>query len=219
LGPTLRTQFSQALKLKAREAQFFELLARFNQTSDLVEKCQLLSSMSRFKNSRAKLISEGQYRYFTKWYYPVIWNYFGISQKVKSPTDLGAFIHPPISAGQVEEGINLLRELGLIKKMANGYAVTEKHLTTEPEFRGLVATEYSQHFLELATQALRTVEPKSRQFGTMVFSVSHEAIKTIKERMTSFQEEVQEIIEQDTKSECVYTLGMQLFPNTKPPKD
>jgi uncharacterized protein (TIGR02147 family) len=138
---------------------------------------------------------------------------------VKNPAEIAAALHPAITTAQADEAIKLLLELGLIKKLANGYAVTEKHLTTEPEFRGMVAMEYSQRFVELALQALREVESRHRQIGTMVFSVSYDSVKTIKEKMKIFQEEVQEVIERDTNSECVYTLGLQLFPNTKAPKN
>jgi uncharacterized protein (TIGR02147 family) len=215
LGSTLRTKFARALQLKAREAQFFELLVRFNQAGDIEEKSWLLAQMSRFRHSRAKLICEGQYRFFTQWYYPVVWNYFGISQKRKLPADIAAMIQPRLTPTQVEEAIRLLLDLGLLKKMANGYAVTENHLTTEPEFRALEAQQYNEQFLGLAVDALRHLDPSQRQFGTMVFSASIQAVEQIKEKMAAFQEEAQEIIDRDTQADGVYTLGFQLFPNTR----
>jgi uncharacterized protein (TIGR02147 family) len=164
------------------------------------------------------LISEGQYLFFSRWYYPVVWNYFGINQKQKSPLEIASAIIPPLAPAQVEEAIRLLLQLGLIKKMANGYSVTDTHLTTEPEFRGLVAAQYNQQFLHLATESLNHVDAKHRKFVTMVFSSSRASIDLIMEKMAAFQEEIQEILDKDPKSECIHTLGLHLFPNTKPPQ-
>ncbi|MDB5047529.1 MAG: hypothetical protein JWO30_600 [Fibrobacteres bacterium] len=217
LGPTLRTKFAQSLQLKAREVQFFELLVQFNQATDMEEKNQFFLHLSRFRNSRAKLVAEGQYLFFSRWYYPVVWNYFGINQKQKNPMEIALSIYPPLSPAQVEEAIRLLLELGLIKKLANGYTVTDNHLTTEPEFRGLIATQYNQQFLQLAHESLHHVDPKHRLFNTRVFSAARTTIDVIKEKMTVFQQEIQEILDRDPNSECIYTLGVQLYPNTRSP--
>jgi uncharacterized protein (TIGR02147 family) len=215
LGHDLRAKFASGLKLKSREAQFFELLVLFNQAKDLKEKAAYFGQLSRFHQSKAKTISEGQHRFFTRWYYAVVWNYFGINRKQKNPAAIAQALHPPLTAAQVAEAIELLLNLGMIKKLANGYAVTEHHLKTEPEFRALEATQYNQQFLELAGEALYTIESTRRFFNTMVFSISRSTVGKLREKMMAFQEEIQEIINQDPGSECIYTLGFQLYPNTK----
>lgn len=215
LGHELRTKFAAGLKLKAREAQFFELLVLFNQTKNLKERAAYFSQLSRFRQSKARTISEGQHRFFTRWYYAVVWNYFGIDQRQKNPAAIAQTIHPPLTEAQVSEAINLLLGLGLIKKLANGYTVTEHHLKTEPEFRGMEAMEYNRQFLELAAQSLYTVEPERRLFNTMVVSISRSTVDKLREKILAFQEEAQEIINQDPGSECIYTLGFQFYPNSK----
>jgi uncharacterized protein (TIGR02147 family) len=216
LGPNLRSKFASALQLKARETQFFELLVQFNQAADLAEKNRYFTQLSRFNQSRAKLVSQGQYLFFSRWYYTVVFNYFGINQGQKNPMEIASAIFPPLSPAQVEEAIRLLLELGMIRKLANGYSVSDNHLTTEPEFRGLIAAQYNQQFLQLAAESLHHVDPKHRQFSTVVFSSSRETVEQIKERMAMFQEEVQDLLNKDPKSECIHTLGMQLYPNTRP---
>lgn len=215
LGYRLRKRFAIALKLKSREADYFDLLVEFNQARDLKEKEALFAQLSRFTSSKAKTLGEGKHRFFTRWYYTVVWNYFGINQKQKNPAIIAQAIHPPLTTAQVSEAIELLLNLGLIKKLANGYAVTENHLKTEPEFRAMEATQYNLQFLELAGQALYSVEPTKRLFNTMVFSVSRSTVDKLRDRMLAFQEEAQEIINLDSGSECIYTWGFQLYPNSK----
>lgn len=217
LGPNLRSELAQALPLKPREAQFFERLVQFNQADDLADKNRFFVQLSRYRQSKAKVISEGQYLFFSRWYYPVVFNYFGMNEKQKNAMEIATAIYPPLTPAQVEEAIKLLLKLGMIKKLANGYAVTDNHLATEAEFQGLVAAQYNQQFLQLATESLLHVAPKFRQFSTIVFSSSRDTIGLIMDRMTALKEEVQEILSKDPKSECIHTLGLHLFPNTKPP--
>lgn len=218
LGPNLRAKFAKAFQLKTRESRFFELLVQFNQAESLQEKNQLFAQLSRFRQSRAKVILEGQYLFFSRWYFPVVWNYFGINQKQKNPAEIAAALFPPLTPAQVEEAIRLLLDLKLIKKLANGYSVTENHMATETEFRGLVAAQYSEQFLKLASESLYHVPPKSRQFTTMIFSSSRATVDIIKEKMALFQEEIQEVLDKDPGSECIHTFGMHLYPNTRSPE-
>lgn len=215
LGYRLRKRFAIGLKMKPRETDYFDLLVQFNQAGDLKEKETLFAQLSRFGSSKAKTLGEGQHRFFTRWYYTVVWNYFGINQKQKNPAAIAQAIHPPLTVAQVSEAIELLLNLGLIKKLANGYSVTDNHLKTEPEFRAMEATQYNQQFLELAGQSLYSVDPPRRLFNTMVFSVSRATVDKLRERMLAFQEEAQELINVDPGSECIYTLAFQLYPNTK----
>lgn len=214
IGPRLRVNFIKALDLKPREGMFFDLLVQFGQSNRLEEKGKLFAQLSRFRHSRAKRVYESQFRFFTQWHYAVVWNYFGIRQKVKGPSEIADAIQPRLTPAQVQEAINLLLELGLIKKLANGYAVTNNHLSTEPEFRGLEAIPYSEMFLDLAAGALHSIEPENRKFGTLVFSASRKTVDLIKEKLDAFQEDIEGLIDRDDQPEEIHTFCFQLFPNT-----
>ena len=128
LSSSLRPKFVRAMDLKEREGQYFEFLVQFNQAKDMEEKNHFFLQLSQFRGSKAKILSESQYKFFSTWYYPVVWNYFAISQTQTNPVEIAKKIHPTITSNQVEEAIQLLLSLKLIKKMANGYAVTDKHV-------------------------------------------------------------------------------------------
>ena len=217
MSTTLRPKFVRAMALKEREAQYFEFLVQFNQAKDMEEKNHYFLQLSQFRGSRAKILSESQYKFFSNWYYPVIWNYFEINQTQTNPAEIAKSIHPAVTPNQVEEAIQLLMGLKLIKKMANGYAVTDKHIATEPEFRGFLAKHYNLQFIQMAANMLDTVAPEFRQYNTLVFSTSERGFEAIKERIVSFQEELKEIIDREQKTDRICTLSMQLYPNTKMP--
>ncbi|MBF0432044.1 MAG: TIGR02147 family protein [Fibrobacteria bacterium] len=215
LSQKLILKLSKTLSFSDLECQYFELLVKFNQSKSMEEKNHFFKQLSKFRSSLAKTIHTAQYKFYTKWYYSAVWSFFGMNNRESDPSKIAREIFPQITAAQVKESIKLLLEIGLIKKMANGYSVTENHISTEYPFRGMVAVEYNQNMLDMAKSALKTVPAKSRQYNTLTFSISEQGFGTIKERIRSFQEELREIIERDQKEDRIYTLSMSLFPNSK----
>lgn len=215
LSQSLRIKFGKAMGLGERDYRYFDLLVQFNQAKSMTEKNFFFAQLSKFRTSRAYIVGETQYRFFSKWYYSAVWNFFGIEQKQKHPGIIAAKIFPPITPAQVEESIRLLLDLGLIKKLAGGYAVTEKHIYTEKDVQAMAARQHIQELTGMAMQVFEQVPAESRQYNALMFSISGEGFKAVKDRIRSFQEELREIIDRDGKEDRIYTLTMQLFPNSK----
>lgn len=218
LSQNLRIKFGKALQLGERESRYFDLLVQFNQAKGMVEKNFFFSQLTKFRSSRAQIVGETQYRFFSKWYYSAVWNYFGIDQKQRHPGIIAANIYPPLTPGQVDESIELLLELDLIKKTASGYTVTDKHIYTEKNVQAMAARRHIHELTGMAMEVFEKLPPENRQYNALMFSISGEGFKAIKERIRSFQEELREIIDRDGKEDRIYTLTMQLFPNSKVPE-
>jgi uncharacterized protein (TIGR02147 family) len=213
LSPALRLKIAQVMGLKEKESQYFHLLVQFNQAKSMEEKNHLFQQLSKFRESKAKTVSDEQYGFYSKWYYLVVWCYFGMDGARKNPNEIAKRINPPVTPAQVEESIAKLLQLKLIKKTANGYAPSENHITTEKEVRDMVANHHHKEFIQMAEHMVDVIPPARRQYNTLVFSISKEAFETVKERMATFQEELREILTRDSKEEMICTLSMQLYPN------
>jgi uncharacterized protein (TIGR02147 family) len=215
LSQSLRVKFGKALGLAERDYRYFDLLVQFNQAKGMAEKNFFFSQLAKFRSSRAHIVDATQYRFFSKWYYSAVRNFFGIEQKQRHPGIIATRIFPPVSPAQVEESIALLLELGLIRKTASGYAVTDKHIYTEKDVQAMAARQHVQELTAMGMQVLESVPPEARQYNALMFSISGEGFKAIKDRIRSFQEELREIIDRDAKEDRIYTLTMQLYPNSR----
>ncbi len=215
LSQNLRIKLAGVLKLKEREKQYFENLVQFCQAKTMEEKNHFFSRFSKFKESKISMIIDRKSRFFSKWYYAVIWNYIGSKLKSNNVNHIAQNLFPSITPEQVKESITLLSELNLIKKMANGYKVTEQHISTEKEVRALFTHRYLEELIKMSIKAFESVPTKNREFYSNVFSISKEGFKTIKERTRIFQEEMRDIINKDQDEDRIYTMTMQLYPNTK----
>jgi uncharacterized protein (TIGR02147 family) len=215
LSQNLRLRFGRALKLKPEELDYFDLLVRANQSKSAEEKHHFLAQLSRFHSSQARVLPESDYRFYERWHYSVVWNYFGLHQDKNNPAVIARALHPEVAPQQVEEAVKLLLELKLIKRMANGYAVTDKHLTTEKGFRGEAARRHNGEFIRLALDGLESVPAEARQYNVMTLSVSRRGFERVREKINTFRAELRELVESDEGEDRIYALALQLFPCTK----
>ncbi len=212
-----RLQFITALKLDGTEAEYFDFLVQFNQAKTIEEKNYFFSHLSKYRGSQAKILLEKQHDFFSKWHHSVIYNYLGLGKADASPARIAKHLAEDLSAAEVQESLDLLLSMGLIKKTANGFAVTDRHLASQKVFKGQVAKEYHREFMRLASAALDKYGPERRQFNVLAFSISDKGFATVKQRIDAFIQEVREIIDRDQDMNQVNVLNIQLFPGARIP--
>ncbi len=215
LSANLRIKFAKAVGLSERDFRYLDLLVQFNQAKGMIEKNHYFAQLAKFRSSRARIVGEGQYRYYSKWYYSAVWTYFSIDQNQRHPAIIASRIFPSLSVPQVEESIRLLLTLGLIRKTASGYSTTDKHLYTEKDLRALATRQHLHEMNDTAMQVLESVPTDRRQYNALMFSVSDAGFQAVKDRIRSFQEELREIVDGDSREDRIYSLTMQLFPNSQ----
>src|SRR4051812_5673903 len=142
LSQQLRLKFVQALRLDSRESDYFDFLVQFNQAKSLEEKNYFFTHLSRHRGSRARLLQENQDGYFSQWYNTIIWNYFGLPGAKRHAQQIAKHLVGQVTPEQVDQSLQLLLDMGLISKTANGFAVTDRHLVTPRVFPGQVAKDY-----------------------------------------------------------------------------
>ena len=215
LSQNLRVKFSRALSLPERAGRYFDLLVQFNQAKSMVEKNFFFSQLSRFHASKAHVLQESQFAYFSHWHYSAVRTFFLMETGERNPSRIAAKLFPEVSPEKVEEAVKVLLDLGLIRKTVNGYTVTEKHLTTPPDVKAEAARRHVHEMSRLSLEVLDRSSPDLRQFNTLMFSVSPQGFTALKDRARSFLEEVREILDRDKGEDRIYTLNLQLFPNSK----
>ena len=85
MGPKLRLRCAAALDMSEKENEYFGLLVQHNQAKTDMERNFLFNLLSKFRNSKPWVVRENQHRYYSKWYYAVVFNYLGLDQKKGRP--------------------------------------------------------------------------------------------------------------------------------------
>lgn len=214
LGPKLRVRCAAALFLSEKENEYFDLLVQHNQAKKDLERNFLFEKLSRFRNSKPWVVAEKQHKYYAKWYYAVVFSYLGLDEKKSTPKEIAADIFPALTEKQVQESIDLLMELELVKKSERGYALTRNHLISGG-FSGDVALEYNRQIQGLTNSLAAGDITKFKAFSTQVTTVSNESLKAIRKKFSAFQEEMKEIVAKDKGTDKVCTVVFQIIPNTQ----
>lgn len=208
-------KFAKALGLKGEELRYFEHLVRFNQAKGIEEKNHLFVELSKFRRPRAKDLVPDQFSIYDKWYYQVLRAYFGIHSDRKNPASIGQDILPPLSPAEVEQAIQALLAAKLISKKANGYAVTEPHIALPLGNRYRPGKAHIREMTQLSLDMLEQVPASDREYGSLTMYLSKACFESIRDRLRSFREELKVLLDQDQDEDRIYTLTLQLFPNSR----
>lgn len=203
--------------LKKKEREFFENLVYMNQAATHDEKnhyyCKLVS-ITGSKNSAA--IEKRQYDYFSKWYYPAIRELVAFSNGKIDPETIAARLHPKVPVKEVMSAINMLESLHLIEKRDDGlWQQVHRNVSTGPEIKSLVVTNFHKEMMRLAAEAIDRVPPKRRDISALTLSVHSDTLSEIKDRIIAFRKELMEMASADEALDTVVQINIQLFPLTK----
>lgn len=207
-------KFAFALELSKREAQYFTSLVLFNQAKTAAHKQKYFTELSTFeRRSAVQKIQKSQYEYFSKWYNVAIREYIHSHRFDGNYEMLVDEIVPRISVRQAQLAVELLEQLGLVKKADDGYyTVTDPIISTGPEINHIGGYTYHKAMLDNSKKALDTFDAESRYFRSMAGSFSDAAYQKIKLELDNARKRILDIIAGDTDEKKVYHIGMQLFP-------
>lgn len=214
LGPASVTAFARALELDAEEASFFAELVAYGQSKADADKTKHLTRITAARNYRKAGKIEGQlFEYLAHWYLPAIRELVARPDFVEDPKWIARELTPGITAKKAAEGLKVLINLGLVRRMPDGRLERgDPSWTTGPEPSSKIVEAYHNQMLGLATEALQKYSPEERQVSSLVVCVKAKTVAELRRRLTSFQQELLALCDADEEPEVVFQVGMQLFP-------
>ncbi len=214
-------KFMKGLKFNKQEQEFFRNLVFFNQAKAHDQKNlyyqRLLQSR---KFNQLKPIEKNAYEYYSTWYHPVIRELVVSKDFTGDPRWIAERIFPLITVAQAEKSIELLEQLGFIKKAGgNKWGQSSPLLSTGPEVASLVLMNYHHHLLDLSKEILTHVAAERRDVSAMTLGVAKERLGQIKRKVQEFRQEILKLVALDTHPDQVIQLNIQLYPMTREPEE
>jgi uncharacterized protein (TIGR02147 family) len=208
-------QIGHGLALDPKSLAYFEDLVAFNQAKDPNQKAHFFMRLTSHKKAaKARHILRTELKFFSDWYHSTVWELVTIFDFKGDYAALGKAVQPRISAGQAEESVALLLELGLIQKEKNLYVQADRKLTTGDEVRSQTVQKFHSQNLRLAQIALDKIEPSERDISCMIAGLSQTGFEMVKKKIQIFRKELTDIMAQDVEAENVYHINFQFFPTT-----
>lgn len=218
LGRGLIVRCAEAMKLKKKEAEYFECLVDFNEARTVEEKRIFFERLLALRKPEAHQVQASQFEFYSKWYYSAIRELIGIHPFRGDYAALARALDPAIRPDQAEKAVRVLEELQLIVKDAQGrYRQAQPLLTTGPEVESINVAQYQIACMDLAKEAVDRHDAAARDLSTLTLSLNQEGFAALKEEIVSFRKKLLALERSFQGPDRVYQLNMQFFPLTKLP--
>ncbi len=208
---------SQALRFNEKETDYFANLVGFNQARKPSEKEFFFNKISAVrKYGQSQKLRNDQFEYLSEWYYGAIRSLLPVMDFKDDFAALAKFLDPPLTPGQVKKAVNLLLQLGLVQRSAQGkYTAPTSSLSTGDEVASMALFQFHKQSIDLARRALDYFPAHERDISGVTMSLSHGGFKRIKEEVQRFRKRIMEIAADDANEEGAFQLNIQLFPLSK----
>ena len=211
-GESIET-FSKFFKLNKREQEYFKLLVLFNQAKTTTEKkemAQIILKSSVF--TRLHPLAKDQYEYVSKWYYVAVRELLKTKRMKLDACKISKLIKPKLSVKKVEEILEVLLRINVIKRKDNRFVAIEELVTTGDEVVFSAVADYHRQMMQLASESIDTFPRELRDISGVTVGVSEESFQELKTMVQKFRKNVLELSEREKNKKDIYQLNIQLFP-------
>jgi len=209
--------FTKILKLKRREARYFEILVNLNQASTPQAQANYLKDLSEYFKRHGNELKHNQYEYLMKWYYPVLRELVTTKGFKIERHALARRIGHGITPRQIDEALDKLIALKLLAKNEGKLKQSQAVVTTGAETKEAASYFYHEQMLQLALAALKKQMPDERNFSAITLACRKSDISEIAQILNDCRQQVLSYLENrdGCEDEEVYQLNLQLFRVTK----
>ncbi len=209
-------KIAKGFSLKKREREYFENLVFMNQATDHDERDRYYRKMMSSKGyGNIQKIEKASYEYFSRWYYPVIREIAIMGDGQYTSDEIANLLIPQIKPKDTEKALELLLQLGLIKKDGEGrWKQCDRAISTGPEVKSLVITNFHRDMLRLASESMERFSSEQRDISALTISINGDKMAEIKKRIVAFREEILELACSDQDDDQVVQINIQAFPLT-----
>jgi uncharacterized protein (TIGR02147 family) len=219
LSDDTTARIAKALHFSRHETEYFNLLVHFTQAEKSETKNLFFNQMLDLKKKLKIIrISEQQYEYYTKWYYPVIRS---LVSKVAWNGNYGLLakkLLPPITQSEAKKSVALLEKLGFIEKdakVAGKWVQKNDIITTGDEVMSLNVVNYHKQVTKLAENAFDRSTKEWRDISSLTLGINRNDVRAIKAKIQQFRKEIIEIARASENADRVYQLNFHFFPVSK----
>ena len=208
--------FVQALKLKEREAQFFENLVLYNQAQNDKDKCFYFGRMEKMvkgRESKAFQLLKSQYNYFSNWYLVAIRELVAFDDFEESEDWIRRQLRGRVTKKEIRNGIEDLLKLGLLKRDESGCLIQVDELVrfSDSTMNYTVVNNLHRDFLTLYSKSLEEDRYEDRSVSGLLLACDANSFEDIREEIREFREKIlKKYGSKPKKVDSLLSVGLQL---------
>ena len=203
----------KGIGLKGKASNYFASMVRYTQSDSEEQKELEFNQMDRIRKSTSFYkLANSSYKYLEEWYYPVIRELI-IKDTWTTFEDIAKQIVPSVSTKEVEKGIKILLDNGLIKSDEKGkYTQCDEALSTGDIPHHLIKNIKKQHVLN-SIDVMNTLPKKERFIAGSTLMLTDESYSQSLEILEKAHADIMKLAIQE-EGDRVFQLNFQLYPNS-----
>lgn len=203
----------ELLGLTGRAAEYFELLIAAARSRTPQKQKELLDKAFALRDVRRRELDTQELKFLSQWWIATVRAYLEVNKGNADPRSIARSIIPPIEPVQVQEALDLLKDLGMVRKLSSGkLALAEPHITVGGPEKSKAVREFQKQVMQLGAASLDTVPVTDRDISTLTLAMDEECMDDLKEMMREFRRQVQKRVEESRQPDRILQLNMALFP-------
>ncbi|MBO4437643.1 MAG: TIGR02147 family protein [Fibrobacter sp.] len=201
------------LGLTGRAAQYFDLLLAATRTKSEKTREEILAKASLLRDVKKHYLQEKEQKYLSDWWTPVIRALIEVNQGKINAKEIAESLEPNIGVENVQESIDLLKELGFIQPLGNGLVkLADAHINISGEERAQAIRQFQANVMQIGARSLNVIPPKDRDISTLTMAVDQKGFEDIKNMIQEFRKEVQVRVDKCGKPTRVLQMNLAMFP-------
>jgi uncharacterized protein (TIGR02147 family) len=205
------------LGLTERSASYFLLLVGYARERSGKARQEMLEKAMALRDVNRVDLGEKELAYFRDWWVAAVRGVLEMVHGKAHPAEIARKLQPQVTEAQVAAALELLLELGLVKKGVSGtLLVGDPHLGVSrgPE-KVQAVRHYQRQALSLATEALERFSPEVRDVTTLTMAVDAQVFSQVRDLLRECRLQIQKNSEAAKSPDRVMQLVMAYFPLTQ----
>jgi uncharacterized protein (TIGR02147 family) len=204
------------LGLTDRNAAYFLLLVGYARERNGKARQEILEKAMALRDVNRTDLGEKELAYFRDWWVAAVRGVLEVVDGRANPAEIARKLQPKVNENQVAAALDLLQELGLVKKASSGrLVVREPHLGVAPSAEKVQAVRrYQRQTLALASESLERFPPEIRDVTTLTMAVDRDIFSHVRETLRECRAQIQKSSDEAKSPDRVMQLVMAYYPLT-----
>lgn len=204
------------LDLTGRAAEYFVLLTAYARERSRKERGAILEKALALRDVARRRLQEQELAFLRNWWVVAVRCVLEIQSGRSDPAAIAARIVPAVPVEDVAAALELLQELGIVKRNMGRLQIADLHLTVDGSSKSEAVSQYQHQVLRLASEALDRFPREERDVSTLAVTVDLKAFVEIREILRECRRQIQKRVEDARHPDRVLQIAMAVFPIAPP---
>lgn len=209
---------ARAMDLDGPRTEYFGDLVCLDQAKTPAEKDFYSGKvMAGRQSAHVKTLDDRQFEFYSEWYHSLVRELVPLLKRGSPPSALARMAVPALTAGQAKRSLKLMEELGILKRVAGGYAQSDPFIGgSGSPVRKAAITRFQKSMLGVAAQAWDRFPENEISMHTATFTLSGAALPAVVAELQAFKNRLLKLVREDRKAaDRVYHLNLNFFPMSR----